>query len=103
MENNFGVFIENQLEMEAIKLEGIIDTSDLLVDGKLPSCLKYPICLNVRNGKAIYYTGVGGTGTTLIRALQLDRKFIGIDGSKEYCEIANKRIQDELDQFKMEL
>lgn len=44
-----------------------------------------------------------GTGTTLIRALQLERKFIGIDGSKDYCKIANKRIQDELDQYKMEL
>jgi DNA modification methylase len=32
-----------------------------------------------------------GTGTTLIRALQLNRKFIGIDGKQEYVDIANKQ------------
>ncbi len=36
-----------------------------------------------------------GTGTTLVRALQLGRKVIGIDGNKEYCEIAEKRINEE--------
>lgn len=44
-----------------------------------------------------------GTGTTLARALQLNRKVIGIDGSKEYCEIANKRIENELFQLKLVL
>lgn len=43
-----------------------------------------------------------GTGTTLVRALQLGRKVIGIDGSKEYCEIAQKRVDNELSQFKMD-
>jgi len=33
-----------------------------------------------------------GTGTTLIRALELGRRFIGIDGKKEYCDMAEKRI-----------
>ena len=34
-----------------------------------------------------------GTATTGVRALQLNRKFIGIDGSKEYLEIARTRIE----------
>ncbi len=44
-----------------------------------------------------------GTGTTLIRGLQLNRQVIGIDGSKEYCEIAENRIEQELAQLKLAL
>ena len=44
-----------------------------------------------------------GTGTTVIRAIQLNRLGIGIDGSEEYCKIADKRIQQELAQFKLAL
>jgi site-specific DNA-methyltransferase (cytosine-N4-specific) len=39
-----------------------------------------------------------GTGTTLVRAIQLGRQGIGIDGNQEYCEIAQKRIEKELTQ-----
>lgn len=42
-----------------------------------------------------------GVGTTLIRAIQLNRGAIGIDGSKEYVEIAQKRLDDELSQIKL--
>ena len=35
-----------------------------------------------------------GTGTTLARALQLNRKVIGIDGSADYCKIAEERIAE---------
>jgi DNA modification methylase len=33
-----------------------------------------------------------GTATTGVKALQLGRKFIGIDGKKQYCEIARKHL-----------
>ena len=33
-----------------------------------------------------------GTGTTIARAMQLGRRGIGIDGSSEYCKIAEERI-----------
>lgn len=36
-----------------------------------------------------------GSGTTAIAALKLGRKFIGFDISKEYCDLANKRIKNE--------
>lgn len=36
-----------------------------------------------------------GSGTTLLAAQQLNRKYIGIELSKEYCELAEKRIQKE--------
>jgi len=42
-----------------------------------------------------------GTGTTLVRALQLGRRVIGIDGSKEYCDISRRRINKELNQLKI--
>ena len=42
-----------------------------------------------------------GTGTTLLRGLQLNRKVIGIDGSKEYVAISRKRIKQELNQLKL--
>jgi DNA modification methylase len=35
---------------------------------------------------------MNGSGTTSVVALELDRKFIGIDISAEYCEIARNRI-----------
>jgi DNA modification methylase len=36
-----------------------------------------------------------GSGTTAIAALRLGRKFIGLDISKEYCNLARKRIEKE--------
>lgn len=44
-----------------------------------------------------------GTGTTLVRALQLGRKVIGIDGKQEYVKIAEKRIQREQNKLKLAL
>lgn len=35
-----------------------------------------------------------GSGTTCIQAKILNRKFVGIDISKEYCDLANKRIAE---------
>jgi len=35
-----------------------------------------------------------GSGTTAIACIKANRKFIGIEISEEYCEIANKRIKE---------
>lgn len=41
-----------------------------------------------------------GSGTTLVASKQLNRNFIGFEISKEYCDIANKRLsQERLDTF----
>lgn len=37
---------------------------------------------------------MNGSGTTCISALQLGRNYIGIDISKEYCDLAQKRIDN---------
>lgn len=36
---------------------------------------------------------MNGSGTTCLSALQLGRNYIGIDMSKEYCELARQRIE----------
>ena len=42
-----------------------------------------------------------GSGTTCISALQLNRRYIGIDISSEYCQISRKRITNFQDQFSL--
>lgn len=42
-----------------------------------------------------------GSGTTGIAALQLGRKFIGIEKEPEYCKIARKRLESYLTQSKL--
>lgn len=36
-----------------------------------------------------------GSGTTILAAMQLNRNYVGIDISKEYCELTKKRIKEE--------
>ena len=42
-----------------------------------------------------------GTGTTLIRAMELGRNVIGIEAKKEYADICKKRIDKELIKIKL--
>ena len=42
-----------------------------------------------------------GSGTTAISALKHNRKYIGIDLSPEYCDMAKKRIRDQRIQLKL--
>ncbi|MGB4205832.1 MAG: site-specific DNA-methyltransferase [Bacteroidales bacterium] len=42
-----------------------------------------------------------GSGTTAVSALKSERKFVGYDISKEYIELAEKRIESLLKQTKM--
>jgi len=44
-----------------------------------------------------------GSGTTAVVAERLGRRFIGIEVSKKYCEIAAKRIKKEVQQKKLNL
>jgi len=42
-----------------------------------------------------------GSGTTACACEKLNRRWIGVEISERYCEIAAKRIKSEADQFKM--
>ena len=44
-----------------------------------------------------------GSGTTAIACLKTNRRFIGCEISKKYCDIAEKRIKDYQDQLKLVL
>jgi len=44
-----------------------------------------------------------GSGTTALVAERLGRRFIGIEVSKKYCEVARKRIEAERKQIKLSL
>lgn len=45
------------------------------------------------NENDIIFDGFMGSGTTAVACKQLNRNFIGFELSKEYCDIANKRLQ----------
>ena len=44
-----------------------------------------------------------GSGTTAVAAIRTGRRFIGMDISPEYCAIAQKRVDAELAQYKLDL
>ena len=54
-------------------------------------------CINSWSNKgAIVLDCMMGSGTTCISAKQSNRKYIGIDISQEYCDIANERLRQEI-------
>lgn len=59
-------------------------------------------CINLvtKQGDLIYDPFMG-SGTTALGCVKHKRNFIGSEISKEYCDIANKRINNELDQYKL--
>lgn len=60
-----------------------------------PEMLPYDLieCFCPPNGLVI--DPFNGSGTTCVAAKSLNRKYIGIDVSEEYCQIANERLQNE--------
>ncbi|MFH0948397.1 MAG: site-specific DNA-methyltransferase [Elusimicrobiota bacterium] len=60
-----------------------------------PDKLPYDViqCFCPENG--IVLDPFMGSGTTAIAALKLNRKFIGFEISKEYCDLSTKRIEKE--------
>ena len=54
------------------------------------------------NKKQIIFDPFLGSGTTIISALKNNRKVIGIETSKDYCEIAKQRILEYLETQKQE-
>ena len=60
-----------------------------------PNLLPYDLiqCFCPENG--IVLDPFNGSGTTCVAAKSLNRQYIGVDCSQEYCDIAEKRIQQE--------
>lgn len=62
--------------------------------------IRKPILAGCPEGGIIYDPFIG-IGTTAVCALRANRKFIGSEMSKEYCDIANKNIEPYLLQRKL--
>lgn len=57
------------------------------------SLIDKPIIAGCPSG-GIIIDPFAGTGTTLVRAYDLGRQYIGIEGKKEYVDICNKRLKE---------
>jgi site-specific DNA-methyltransferase (adenine-specific) len=44
-----------------------------------------------------------GSGTTAVACEKLGRRWIGIEISEKYCEIAKQRIKSEYEQYKLKI
>ena len=64
------------------------------------SLIEYLIKTYTNEGETILDNCMG-SGTTAVAAIRTKRNFIGFELQKEYFDIANKRIKDEQQQFKL--
>jgi site-specific DNA-methyltransferase (adenine-specific) len=79
-------------------------TEDRNPDGKREHPTQKPLslmlwCLGFVDPKEVVVDPFMGSGTTLVAAKQLGRKAIGIEISREYCDVAIKRLQQEILDF----
>ncbi len=77
------------LRFSAVKLDNRIHPAEKPLD--LLKCL---ISKSTKEGDLIL-DSFAGSGSTLIACKELNRNFIGIELSEEYCKIANERITKE--------
>jgi len=61
------------------------------------------ILLDYTNGNDLILDPFAGSGTTGIACIRYDRRYILIEKEEKYCEIAARRIENELDQMRIEL
>ena len=67
------------------------------VSVKPVTLIQYLITMGSREGDIVLDPYIG-SGSTAVAAIRLNRKFIGIDNDSNACEIANARIDHELEQ-----
>ena len=69
---------------------------------RFPEWLPEYFINNFSNKGDLIYDCFLGSGTTAKMAIKLDRNFIGSEISKDYCNMAQKRINKELLKIKIE-
>lgn len=83
------------------------DVWEFKQETKNPHPAPYPVALTDRiissTNARLVLDPFMGSGTTAISCMKLDRDFIGIELSEEYCEMANTRIEDYLNELKLKL
>jgi site-specific DNA-methyltransferase (adenine-specific) len=71
---------------------GSKDDIALLHPGRFPDKLAEDHVLSWSNPGDLVFDCFVGSGTTCLAALKLNRNFIGVDISEEYCDLARKRL-----------
>jgi site-specific DNA-methyltransferase (adenine-specific) len=72
---------------------GAKDDIALLHPGRFPDKLAEDHVLSWSNVGDLVFDPLCGSGTTGVAALKLNRRFIGVDISEEYCQISRKRLK----------
>ena len=80
---------------------GAKDDIALLHPGRFPDKLAEDHVLSWSNVGDLVFDPLCGSGTTGVAALKLNRRFIGVDISEEYCAIARKRLEIYKSQVKL--
>jgi len=82
---------------------GHVTTDDIAYDHPaiFPERLAQDHILSWSNEQDLVLDPFSGSGTTCKMATKLNRKYIGIDCSQEYCNLSQKRIKDFTDQGKL--
>ena len=79
------------------KRQAWLDAHPKLTIGWQPSCT----CDSTSTLPGLCLDPFSGSGTVALVAHRLDRDFIGFELSKEYCDIAEKRIKGEVMQERL--
>jgi len=90
----------NKRKADVIKCDRIA-SSDLKHPTQKPVGLLNELIRNNSIKNDVILDPYAGSGTTAVACEKLNRKWIGIEISEKYCEIAKQRIKNEADQFKL--
>ena len=99
--NNGGVNFSDQNDMRNVIKEGTCSHQSVDHPTQKPSALINKLLCVSSNENDLVLDMFAGSGTTLWCCERLKRKWIGIEISEKYCEIAANRIENERKQLKL--
>ncbi len=101
-QNNYRI-ADNIWEIQAGSITSAKDKHAYKHPAIFPEKLAQDHIISWSNPGDIVLDPMCGSGTTCKMALKLGRRFIGIDISEEYCEIARKRVEAEKERQKFQI
>ncbi|HPS38546.1 MAG TPA: site-specific DNA-methyltransferase, partial [Candidatus Cloacimonadota bacterium] len=96
--NEFGVRMRNRRSVWTVPTNGYAGAHF----ATFPIDLINPMVMTTRKS-AVILDPFFGSGTTGIAAIRNGRKYLGIELSREYCDLAASRIDNELNQLTIDL
>lgn len=85
------------------QFDGLNGGKDRVHPTQKPIKLLIEIIIDFTDPNALILDPFLGSGTTAVAAIRTGRRFIGIEISQEYVNLANKRVQAEMNQLKLDL